>query len=167
MSDPIEELKEDFKSATEKITDSVNGLSGEISGMKSTMVGVEKILDRHEDDIKETRGKQVETATKISVLNRAMFNTKGNQTAPVAFEDKTNGAIIKKLFSRYGHWMIIALLAIGFYFGSGGDEEKTLQVLRNLREIGIKVEKIEKIKTEPIRVPVPVSEECVSEDIPQ
>lgn len=163
MSDPIEELKEDFKSATEKITDSVNGLTGEISGLKSTMIGVEKILDRHEDDIKETREKQVETTTKISVLNRAIFNTKA---APVAFEDKTNGAIIKKLFGRYWQLVACALLMIGFYLGSRGDTEGMSRIFTGIAQIDQRVEKIEKIKTEPIRVPVPVSEECVSEDMP-
>lgn len=179
-------LRGDFKD----VTTSVNKLSGEVSGMKSTLNGVDDTLKEHGASIKETREAQLRCKASggWDVLNREMKQVKKKQSdyrihieskmddlredqtgqtdvhriPPVV--TKTNGAMIAGFFRAFGPWLVAALIGIGVYLGSGGDEEKTIQVLRNLREIGLKVEKIERTKTEPIHVPVPVSAECISDE---
>lgn len=164
----LEQIQEDFRGVqddSKRVTDSVNNLTSEISGMKVAVVNVEKTLDKHDERIIETREGQLLATRDVEVLNREMRDAKkaiaNPGTAPVVLEDKTNGAILKKLFGRYKYWIVVIFLLIGFYIGSGGDEEKTLefssQVLKGLQKIDVKVEKIKQMKTEPIRVPVPVT----------
>lgn len=171
MPDPIGELKKEFRG----VTKSVNDLGRNIAGQCKQLKGIEKTLDKHDKRITKTREGQLLATHGVEVLNREMRDAKkaiaNPGTTPVALEDRTNGAILRKLLGRYKYWIAaISLLAVGFYLGSGGDEEKTLkfssQVFQSLQEIGLKVEKIEQIKTEPIRVPVPVSVEYVSEETP-
>ncbi len=182
-SEILKQIQSDFRGVQKEskaITLSVNGLSGEISGMKVAVVNIEKTMDKHDKRITETREGQLLATSGLDVVNREMKQVHrtaqkdrdhvdsefkdlrddqtGQQDVPaMPVEAKTNGGIVKGLFKRYGHWVFFALFALGVYFGAGGDEEKTLQVLQNLREIGRKVEQIEKNKTEPVRVPVPVT----------
>lgn len=170
MSDPIEELKKELRVSTSKITDSVNDLGVQIGSLDTSIRNVEKTLDKHDERITENRDGQLLATRGVEVLNRetrdakkaiAKKMTANPGTAPIAFEDKTNKTVLKNLFKSYGHYLLIALFMLGYYLGSGGDKEETLrfssQVLRRL-------DKIEQIKTEPIRVPVPVSSECISEE---
>jgi hypothetical protein len=48
------------------------------------------------------------------------------------------------LAARAVPWLIMGLIGLGVWLGSGGDEERVKQVLNNVREIGIKVEKLER-----------------------
>lgn len=69
------------------------------------------------------------------------------------------------LAARAVPWLIMGLIGLGVYLGSGGDEERVLQVLQNVREIGLKVEKLE--HETPRFVPLPITPaECESEEIP-
>jgi len=79
---------------------------------------------------------------------------------------KTNAAMVMGALKTFGPWMVAAAILFGVYLGSGGDEEKALQVMRKFQqEIFWKVDKIEKAHAAPIHVPVPVSSECISEEV--
>lgn len=186
-TDMLKLLRGDFR----EVKISVKEMTGEVAGMKSTLKGVNDTLKEHRADIKKTREDQLECDAKTGwvALNREMKQNREKQSAyqghireelnglrgdqtgqtdvhripPVI--TKTNGAMIAGFFKAFGPWIIAGLIGLGVYLGSGGDEEKTLQMLRNLREIGLKVERIEKNHTEPVRVPVPVSVECISDEV--
>lgn len=65
------------------------------------------------------------------------------------------------LAARAVPWLIMGLIGLGVWLGSGGDEDRVLQVLQNVREIGIKVEQLE--QEVPTVVPLPVTPaECES-----
>lgn len=177
----LELLRDDFKG----VTASVNNLTGEVAGMKSDLNGVNDTLKEHRAAIKETREDQLscKAAGGWGALNREMKSAKNrirddrvyieskmddlreDQTGQVDVhalpaEKRFNGSLPWPIIKTLGPLLLavfLGILGLGFYLGSGGDEEKTLQVLRNLREIGLKVEKIEKNKAEPVRVPVPVT----------
>ena len=76
---------------------------------------------------------------------------------------KPNGSMLLASIKYFGPFLAALLFALGVYFGTGGDDEKTVQILQNVREIGLRVEKIEESKTLPVHIPVPVT---FSEDIP-
>jgi len=181
-------LRDDFKG----VTTSVNNLSGEVAGMKSTLKGVDDTLKEHKTAIKETREAQLRCKASggWENLNREMKDVKRKQSdyrvhveseikylredatgqfdVPIApiVAAKTNGGMVAGFFKTFGPWIVAGLIGLGAYLGSGGDEEKTMQVLRNLREIGLKVEKIEQNHTEPVRIPVPVTASaCYSEEM--
>lgn len=65
-------------------------------------------------------------------------------------------------------WIISAaatLIGIGIALGRYGTEEDQLQLLHNVREIGIQVQQMEKEK--PVVIPLPITPaECESEEIP-
>ena len=174
------------------VTLSVNNLTNEITGLKVTVTGVEKTLEKHDARITETREGQLLATSGLGVVDREMKQVhitaqkdrdhindelkelRGDQTGqtdvpvlPVAAV-KTNSAMVWGFLKTLGPWMVAAAILFGVYLGSGGDAKETLQLLQtfnhNLREIGLKVEQIEKSKTEPVRVPVPVSSECYSEE---
>ena len=187
-TDMLKLLRGDFQG----VTTSVNNLSGEVAGMKSTLKGVDDTLKEHKTSIKETREAQLQCKASggWAALNREVKDVKRKQsdyqgrirdeikdlrdeptgqfdvpTAPV-IAAKTNGNMVWGFLKTFGPWLVAAAICFGAYLGSGGDEEKTIQVLRNLREIGLKVERIEKNNAEPVRVPVPVTASaCYSEEI--
>lgn len=178
-------IREDFQG----VKDSVNTLSGKISGMESTVNGVKETLDRHETAIKETREAQLscKAAGGWDVLNREIKIARekqngyrgrirdelkdlredqtGQQDVPVVEAKQTNGSMVWGFFKTFGPWIVAGLVILGIWLGSGGDAAKTQQIIRSLQTIGARVEKIEKSKTEPVRVPVPVSSERFSEEV--
>jgi len=173
---PSEELKEEFKT----VTKSVNNLNVTIGGVEKTLVSVNDTLNEHRDDIKDLRRDQLNCSARSGWkgLGREMGEVKDAQkddrdwmdkelrelrgettgqfdVPPVALPApvepvRTNGAIIGGFFKSFGPWIVMGLICLGVYLGSGGDEEKTLQVLQNLREIGLKVEQIEKMQAMPV-----------------
>jgi len=178
----LELLRGDFK----EVKTSVTVMTKEVAGMKSTLKGVNDTLKEHRADIKKTREDQLGCAAKAGwvALKQEIKQDRDKQTAykgrvrgelqelrgdqtgqtdvpPQAMAavvtPKTSGTMVAGAFKTFGPWIVAALIGLGVYLGSGGDEAKTLQVLRNLREIGLKVEQIEKNNAEPVRVPVPVT----------
>jgi len=187
-TDMLELLRGDFKDVTTSVTE----MTKEVAGMKSTLKGVDDTLKEHKTAIKETREAQLRCKASggWENLNREMKDVKRKQSdyrvhveseikdlredatgqfdVPVAsiVAAKTNGSMVWGFFKTFGPWLVAAAICFGVYLGSGGDEEKTIQVLRNLREIGLKVERIEKNNAEPVRVPMPVTASaCYSEEM--
>ena len=180
---------------SKKVTTSVNTLTNEITGLKVAVVNIEKTLDNHDKRITETREAGLLATQGVKVVDRDIKQIKitvkddrahvdsefkdlredqtGQTDVPpqaiaAAVVPKTNGAMVMGALKTFGPWMVAAAIFIGAYLGSGGDKEKALQVLQNqmLQEIGLRVERIEKNKTEPVRVPVPVTaSDLYSEEI--
>jgi len=74
---------------------------------------------------------------------------------------KNGGRNWLALAARAVPWIVMGLIGLGVWLGSGGDEEKVIQVLQNVREIGLKVEQME--RETPKVVPLPVTPaECDS-----
>ncbi len=75
----------------------------------------------------------------------------------------TNGSTFKRLFSQYKYYIALVLLGCGFWLGSRGDTEGTIRMLGPMSDaliqMGLRVSQIEKNKTEPVFIPVPVSSE--------
>ncbi|MEA3225153.1 MAG: hypothetical protein U9Q07_04320 [Planctomycetota bacterium] len=176
-TDMLELLRGDFKG----VEKSVNNLSGKMVGVETAIQKIDKSLDDHNDRITETREAQLrcEAAGGWKGINREMRDVKAAQRedatgqtdvpqAVVIEKVQTNSNIIWGAFKTFGPWIALVLVLLGVWLGSGGDKEKTRQwskVLNNLHKINLKVEKIEKNKTEPVHVPVPVSSECISEEV--
>lgn len=178
-------LRDDFKG----VELSVNELSVKVAGVESTLRNVDSTLKEHRDDIKETRKDQLECSAKAGwiTLNREMKEVRKKQSAyrihvesemkemredvtgqfdipvvPSTDNKQTNGTMLAGFFKTFGPWIAAFLIGLGVYLGSGGDEEKTIHILKNLQEISLKVAEIEKNNTPNS---IPVVPEYVSEEL--